>query len=128
MPEIRETGQYQIAYDRLQSELQKYDLTREELDNYIYLLLDELKNRINSEGKIPEYSYIINPNLPLIYEFDRNNYLEILCGFDPVPEYVDDMATNGPIIIPKSASARMNLTSGEYDVAVTWHEIFSENN
>jgi len=128
MPDIRETGQYQIAYERILKELHKYGISETEFDDYIYLLLDEVKNRVNDAGKIPEYSYTIFANLPMIYEFNGSNYLELLCGFDPIPEYVDDMSIDGSIMMPKSASARMNLTNGEYDVVISWNELFLKEN
>jgi len=128
MPEMRETKKYKIKYESLLQELHMYGISETEFNDYIYLLLDEIKNNINNEGKIPEYSYTIDSNFLMLYKHNGNNYLELLCIFSPIPEYVDDMAIDGSIMMPKSARASMNLSNGEYDVNTAWHEIFLENN
>lgn len=127
MPELRETTQYKIAYERLKPLLVEFNLTHEELDDYIYLLVDSIKEEIDSTGKLPSYAFAMNINLPILYEYGEENFLEVMCSFDPLEEYLDDIVIGNSFLLPSSASGRLNLTTGEYDTLVSWKEYFLEN-
>ncbi len=127
MPELRETGQYKIAYERLMPLLLEFNLSQEELDDYIYLLIDSIKEKIDSTGKLPSYAFAMNINLPILYEHNEEKFLEVMCGFDPLEEYLDDIVIENSFLLPSSASGRLNLTTGEYDCIVSWQEYFIEN-
>lgn len=145
MAERRETNQYKIQYNKLLENLSSYKMTLEELNHYLYILETCIIDKVNKEGKIPQYSYIMNMNTPIIYESDNTPYLELMCSFEPIPEYMKDIVYTIPveeflingniydrtvdnsIIFPSSASGRMNLETGEYDAIVSWEERFIED-
>lgn len=127
MPELRETTQYKIAYERLRPLLLEFNLSQEELDDYIYLLVDSIKEEIESSGKLPSYAFAMNINLPILYEYNEEQFLEVMCCFDPLEEYLDDIVIENSFLLPSSASGRLNLITGEYDCIVSWEEYFLDN-
>lgn len=127
MPELRETKQYKIAYEMLIYLLEDFDLSEDELVDYIYLLVDSIKEEIELTGKLPSYAFAMNINLPILYEYDEEKFLEVMCTFDPLDEYLDDIIIDNSFLLPYSASGRLNLTTGEYDSIVSWREHFVEH-
>ena len=127
MPELRETKQYKVAYERLMPLLLEFNLSQEDLDDYIYLLIDSIKEEIDSTGKLPSYAFAMNINAPILYEYNQEQFLEVMCDFDPLDEYLDDIIIDNSFLLPSSASGRLNLTTGEYDSIVSWKEYFLEN-
>ncbi len=127
MAEIKETEQYKIGYEKLLEFLPHFDLSEKTLIAYLRIMLGEIAKKVEEEGKIPPYAYQINANLPILYDFEDRRYLEVMCSFDLIPEHIDDAAIDGSILIPKSASSRMDLGTQEFDVLVSWEELFLEN-
>ncbi|MDX9739212.1 MAG: hypothetical protein RBT33_02520 [Candidatus Dojkabacteria bacterium] len=126
MPELRETKQYKIAYEMLIPLLSDFNLSEEELDSYIYLLIDDIRQEIENTGKLPSYAFGMNINLPILYEHEEEQFLEVMCTFDPLDEYLDDIIIDNSFLLPSSASGRLNLTTGEYDSVLSWKEYFIE--
>ena len=126
MPELRETKQYKIAYEMLKPLLSDFNLSEKDLDSYIYFLIEDIKNEIESTGMLPSYAYAMNINLPILYEHEDEQFLEVMCHFDPLDEYLDDIIIDNSFLLPSSASGRLNLTTGEYDSVLSWKEYFIE--
>ena len=124
MPELRESKQYKIAYETLQPLLVEFNLSEEELNSYITILIDSITERIESTNKIPSYAFAMNINLPILYEYNEEQFLEVMCDFDPIEEHIPEIIVDSSFLIPSSASGRLNLTTGEHDCIVSWREYF----
>lgn len=151
MPERFESDPFKKKYTNLLRKLEKYNISESDLNDYMYVLEKKIEGEIEDTGRIPEYAYrmiIIDVQL---YEFREYEYLELLCGFDIIKGNREDVTVVGPFLedfidsngnfnlkeiedlndntilssclLPSSARAIMDLSTGEYSSSVIWREI-----
>lgn len=153
MPERFETDPFKNRYINLLKELEKYDISESDFNDYMYILEHDIEEEIEKAGRVPEYAYrmIIKEVIP--YEYMDSVYLELLCGFEIIKEKKADVTVVGPFveditdsngnlylehiedlndntvrnecIFPTAADAVMNLTTGEHSASVDWKELYS---
>lgn len=117
----------------------------------MYVLEKKIEGEIEDTGRIPGYAYRMIIKDVLLYEFRESVYLELLCGFDIRNGNREDVTVVGPFLedfidsngnfnlkdiedlndntilssclLPSSARAIMDLSTGEYSSSVIWREI-----
>ncbi len=112
--QLRRTPQYFEAYKLLQGRIEQRG---EDLNDYVYMLTDSIRERIYKEAGLDDDSYILIPGYIHIY-FDKKDreVLEINCLFES-----DRIGGN---IIPSSARAGVDM----YTEDILYTEVSYEEN
>ncbi len=94
MPERFETDPFKNKYINLLKELEKYDISENDFNDYMHILEHDIEEEIEKAGRVPEYAYrmIIKEVIP--YEYRESVYLELLCGFEIIKEKKEDLNDN----------------------------------
>ena len=127
MTEINETPYYNIKYRELLDELDNYGIPEWYIEENILILENSIMDTIESKGKIPQYAYVLEKSHPFLKDSDDSLSLHLLCKFQAVIEYLDDITFSrnnaNSITMPDIANAQIDLNTGEIDTVVSWKEI-----
>lgn len=124
MAEVRENRDFKTRKEILIKELIEQGIPETEIPFMFQVLTNSILHEIDSTGRIPMYSFILFINNAEVYtNIYLETVLEITCNLKAEVNNVADIQTEGDILFPKSASARLNIESGDIaNINVSWKE------
>lgn len=124
MAEVRENRDFKTRKEILIKELIEQGIPETEIPFMFQVLTNSILHEIDSTGRIPMYSFILFINNAEVYtNIYFETVLEITCNLKAKVNNIADIQTEGDILFPKSAGARLNIENGDIvNINVSWKE------